>query len=302
MAKIVCIGAGSSAIIAALHLLEEGFNGELTLVGKPFGPAYETPEPYHILNVTAGNMSALASDPSHFHRFAKAHLNNPLLPREAFVSRRLFRDYLKMLMQNLKDRGVKHLEDEAIAIHENNGHYIVKTKDAMTIEADAVILAIGNFPAAPLPGDETLTPQQYIAVPWDKNIASGLDSEASVLFVGTGLTMVDGAITLQHHRHRGKIMAISRRGLLPLARTVAEPLPMAFEALPKDSISHLMHALRQTAKSIMQQGEPWDRVIDGVRPFLQRLWLALPVIGKNVFTPCLRLLGYSPTPHPPGKQ
>jgi len=74
----------------------------------------------------------------------------------------------------------------------------------MTIEADAVILAIGNFPAAPLPGDETLTPQQYIAVPWDKNIASGLDSEASVLFVGTGLTMVDGAITLQHHRHRGK--------------------------------------------------------------------------------------------------
>jgi len=172
----------------------------------------------------------------------------------------------------------------------------------MTIEADAVILAIGNFPAAPLPGDETLTPQQYIAVPWDKNIASGLDSEASVLFVGTGLTMVDGAITLQHHRHRGKIMAISRRGLLPLARTMAEPLPMTFEALPKDSISHLMHVLRQTAKSIMQQGEPWDRVIDGVRPFLQRLWLALPVIGKNVFTPCLRLLGYSPTPHPPGKQ
>jgi len=114
MAKIVCIGAGSSAIIAALHLLEEGFNGELTLVGKPFGPAYETPEPYHILNVTAGNMSALASDPSHFHRFAKAHLNNPLLPREAFVSRRLFRDYLKMLMQNLKDRGVKHMEDEQL--------------------------------------------------------------------------------------------------------------------------------------------------------------------------------------------
>lgn len=283
MTKIVCIGAGASGVIAITHLLAEGFNGELLLLGKPFGPAYETPEPYHILNVTLGNMSALASDPSHFHRFAKARSNNPLLPKEAFVPRRLFRDYLETLMQNLKDRGAKHLEDEAIAIHENNGHYIVKTKDALSIEADAVILAIGNFPAAPLPGSDTLTSQQYIGAPWDKNIASDLDPKANVLFVGAGLTMVDGAITLQRHRHRGKIMAISRRGLLPLTRTVAEPLPITFESLPKDSISRLMRALRQATKKIMQQGEPWDRVVDGVRPFLQRLWLALPVVEKKRF-------------------
>lgn len=281
--KIVCVGAGSSSIIAALHLLDEGFKGELTLVGKPFGPAYETLAPYHILNVTAGNMSALVKDPLHFYHFASLLLDRPDLEKTAFVPRKVFRDYLQNLLDTLKNHGVKHQKDEAIAILAVNKGYTVYLKDGTTCDADCVILAIGNFPSFPLPGSEHLTANQYVDIPWDKNITTDLDPKARILFVGTGLTMVDGLATLNYHRHQGQVIALSRRGLLPLVRTMADPLPLSYDQLPHHSTRQLMRFLRNKAKEVWHNGEPWDRVIDGVRPFLQTLWQALPDIEKKRF-------------------
>jgi len=283
MKKIVCIGAGASGIIAALHLVEQDFNAQIILLGEAPGPAYSTPEPYHILNVTARNMSAFASDPLHFHRFAEGCLGHPDLSHEAFVARKVFREYLEMLLEELQQRGVQYIKDQAIALSCTHPGYRIETTVSGSIEADGVVLAMGNFPAASLPGGETLAPEQYIAVPWNKNIAEGLDPAAEVLFVGTGLTMIDGVTTLAHYGHKGSVMALSRHGLLPLARTIVDPLPMSMEELSADSVTRLMHKLRQMAQDQMQRGEPWDRVIDGIRPFLQSLWTGFNRVEQKRF-------------------
>src|SRR6185437_9146607 len=67
----------------------------------------------------------------------------------------------------------------------------------------------------------------YLRDPWAPGAAQGLDPEAAVLIIGTGLTMVDLALALRVEGHRGPIHALSRRGLLPQAH-----VPHAPRALP----------------------------------------------------------------------
>lgn len=40
-------------------------------------------------------------------------------------------------------------------------------------------------------------------------------AEASVLIVGTGLSMADVVVSLASHNHTGRVTAISRRGIIP---------------------------------------------------------------------------------------
>ena len=44
---------------------------------------------------------------------------------------------------------------------------------------------------------------------------SRISEDASVLIVGTGLSMADVVVTLSTNHHQGKVTAISRRGIIP---------------------------------------------------------------------------------------
>ena len=55
---------------------------------------------------------------------------------------------------------------------------------------------------------------------------------STILILGTGLTMVDAAIGLSESGHRGPIVAVSRRGLLPRAHTRVEPAQIIQTELP----------------------------------------------------------------------
>src|ERR1700719_808426 len=51
--------------------------------------------------------------------------------------------------------------------------------------------------------------------PWEDPRAWNAAPDSTILILGTGLTMVDAAIALSESGHRGPIVALSRRGLLP---------------------------------------------------------------------------------------
>ena len=55
----------------------------------------------------------------------------------------------------------------------------------------------------------------FAADPWAADALTGIDPDAPVLLLGTGLTMVDIALKLAEEGHRGPMLAVSRRGLLP---------------------------------------------------------------------------------------
>lgn len=53
---------------------------------------------------------------------------------------------------------------------------------------------------------------------------SKVPDDASVLIVGTGLSMADVVVTLASNHHKGKVTAISRRGIIPKSHNPGECL------------------------------------------------------------------------------
>lgn len=286
MEKIVCIGGSTSGALFALHLFQEGFSGEVTLVDPrgDFGAAYCSHDPRHILNVPAGNMGAFADDPLHFWKWAKKRLNDPHLSKEAFLPRHLFAEYLEELLHEAEVKyPLLRVRDEAVAMDREASGTTVHLRSGLHLKAEGVVLALGNFPPKPLFGANDPPLSKYAANPWEENAFSGITTEDPVLFVGTGLTMVDGVLTLLGQGHKGPIFALSRRGLLPLTRTFCSPLPMTLEDFPQKTVSSVMRVLRQKAREAADKQMPWDAVMDGVRPWVQALWQRFSLEEKRRF-------------------
>jgi uncharacterized NAD(P)/FAD-binding protein YdhS len=114
--------------------------------------------------------------------------------------------------------------------------------------------------------------------------AAGIDPDATVLVLGTGLTMVDYIQSLVHDGHRGPIVAMSRRGLLTRPHRRADPVRILETEVPFGaSISQLLRWFRGRVDAHAAKGGDWRSVIDGVRPYTQRLWRELPPASKRRF-------------------
>ena len=95
------------------------------------------------------------------------------------------------------------------------------------IRADIAILACGHESFA----DES----PLLVSPWSEPVGGDAPSEATLLILGTGLTMVDTALALRERGHRGRIVAVSRRGLLPHAHRRVDALRIDANVRPSRS-------------------------------------------------------------------
>lgn len=284
---VAIIGGGFSGALLAINLLRHD-GPRATLIERRAetarGVAYSTVHPEHLLNVRAANMSALPDDPDHFVRWLDRCGRGP---RHGFVPRHVYGAYLDGLLDEAVARAGSRLRvvrSDACDVRLSSEGAQVRLGDGERIDCDRVALALGNLPpATPHDLDLRRAPDGvHVADPWAGGITPGLQSGDTVLVIGTGLTMIDVALLLDAERFDGRIVAVSRRGLIPL--THAEALPKTVRAeRPSPGCLSLLAAVRARSREV-----DWRSAVDELRPFTQAIWRAMPVAERRRFLRHLR--------------
>jgi uncharacterized NAD(P)/FAD-binding protein YdhS len=301
---IAIIGAGFSGTLLALHLLRRcpGSVRIHLIERRPRfgrGLAYSTGNLNHVLNVPTARMSAFHHRPNDFLDWLRqdGRLGAESVTPNCFVSRNAFGDYvrhhLKEEFRRAAGRGGRLLltRGEVLDLRIGRGGVTIEIDRGRWVEADIAVLAIGNFPpeAPPIADRGFYDSERYHADPWAPDALAGLDPSDPVLLIGTGLTMIDTAISLLDRGHSGPIHALSRRGLLPRrhASTPAASASLIGRALPTTAAG-LTRAIREEIAATVFAGGDWRSIIDGLRPTTQDLWHTMPAAERPRFVRHLR--------------
>lgn len=269
---VAIIGGGFSGTILAAQLARRGIASRLIdgsgRMGR--GVAYSTTEGAHLLNVRAEGMSAWSGEPDHF---AKAFAEEGGEPR-GFAERRQFGRYLGAILDEAIASGKASIAGAtAIRAVRADGGWRVELDNGEPVEAEVLALAVGNQEPEPLSAFTGAGPR-FITNPWGDDARAAVADLAATgeaaLLVGTGLTMVDLVLSLEAAGHRGKIVALSRRGLIPRGHADFEPAPVEREALPEGDMRGLFRWLRRRSAEV-----GWRAAIDSLRPHSQPLWHSL---------------------------
>ncbi|CAM3235025.1 FAD/NAD(P)-binding protein [Nocardioides dubius] len=279
----VVIGAGAAGTLTAIHLithLSSRFQVELVdpspLTGR--GPAYSTDDDRHLLNVPASGMSAFPLDPDHFFRYVRAHHDREAQPQD-FVPRRVYGDYLNHLLTTATEfPGSARLirrHDTVTDLTSDGRMSVVHLASGEQINARAVVLATSAKPAAHWAPQSLIDSGRLIADPWTAPLGETIPDTGDILLVGTGLTMVD--VALSADRPGRRVHTVSRHALVP-ARHV---LPTTPPVPPPPGITRIgdLESLRRVvdehvSRTINETGD-WRAAIDGLRPVTQQLWRGL---------------------------
>lgn len=281
---VVIIGGGASGVLMAVHLLERQDRlFRVTLLEGRHAPgqelAYSTSDPDNLLNTRAYNMSAFPDDPEHFLHWLQGQPSQVSVTGQCFVSRSIYGHYLADLLtpwlNGPEPQRLRIVRQEALTLQESPRGVVVHTSGGQSIIGDIAILATGHVLERP-------DPKGVLLGAWDD--PGQIDPEGRVIIIGSGLSMVDRVIALLKAGHKGEILAVSRRGLLPRTHAPSSPLPIGLGDIPFGApMSVLMNWLRSLAKRAEQRGGTWRDAIDGVRPHIKSIWRSLPPVERARF-------------------
>ncbi|MEU4409921.1 FAD/NAD(P)-binding protein [Streptosporangium sp. NPDC023963] len=287
--SVAVVGGGASGTLAAVHLLREAraraMPLEVVLIDRygrhALGQAYSTTDPHHLLNACANKMSGLDDDPGHFLRWA---LEGGLdVSASDYLPRRTYGRYLRDLLAGAEEwpvRVVRKVTGTVSALTRGRGVRI-HLSGGGRVDADAAVLALGNRSQAARPPIVDAASPGYVADPWAPDALAGIRDGAPVLVLGTGLTMVDVAITVTRAHPDTVVHAVSRHALLPRPhpRPVPPPVPTPIPDGPL-GVGDLLRAVRL---AVRDNGGDWHGVVDGLRPQAQRLWTRLSPDDRRRF-------------------
>ncbi|MCR5855452.1 FAD/NAD(P)-binding protein [Mesorhizobium sp. J428] len=285
--SIAIIGGGATGSLLALHLLRSTREDlRVTLVERRPDPgkglAYSTSTDLHLLNVAAGRMGAFTDQPDHFWNWI---VNNGLDGGQSstdFLPRHLYGRYLAELVGEAAGDGtakarLRVVQDNCIGVTPTLSGVSVQLESGVSLPSHVAVLAVGHDPE---PGPQF----GFAARPC---IADELEAEPDddVLILGTGLSMIDAWLTLASRGHRGRIVVLSRRGLLPHPHSAERrPLQLDLADIPLGTeFSYFVRWFTRLISEAEATGRNWRDVIDGVRPFNQRIWMDWPVSARRRF-------------------
>jgi uncharacterized NAD(P)/FAD-binding protein YdhS len=281
--SIAIVGGGASGALMAAHLLKCAGDAVLVTLIEPReqigrGLAYATENESHRLNVRASNMSAFSDDPDHFWSWLRANGHRGE-DRFCFVPRAVYGRYLGALVEDRlaeTDPRVRWLREIVTGLSEHNDSVTLHFSGSEAAVFDMAVLCCGHEASERL--------EAPFVSPWEDPRSWNTAPDSTILILGTGLTMVDAAIALSESGHRGPIVALSRRGLLPQGHRRVEPAQFTEAELPSPArLASFLHWLRARARNEMQSGGDWRSVVDGLRPHVQAIWRAMPNKSRRGF-------------------
>ncbi|HXV14108.1 MAG TPA: FAD/NAD(P)-binding protein [Candidatus Krumholzibacteria bacterium] len=291
MPTIAVVGAGFSGVATAANLARLPWPRGVRIVLLERGPrfargvAYSTDHPLHLLNVPAGRMGALADDEGHFLRWLNR--TEPTIKGDTFVPRRRYGEYLEWLLDDATARAASNVEivrraGDVVDVVVSDARATVKLRDGESIDADRVVLALGNLPPRDPFASVLESDARYARDPWAPGALASLPRTRNpVLLVGSGLTMVDAVLALRDAGHDSGFIAVSRHGMLPHSHRdwpakppVVEP-PRALEDWD-GSAGSIVRMVRVSSRDARRSGLDWRDVINGLRPITPQLWHRMP--------------------------
>jgi uncharacterized NAD(P)/FAD-binding protein YdhS len=281
--RVAILGGGASGALVATQLLSRlGEGDEVILIHRNttlcFGIAYGTGDLAHRLNVRGQGMSAFPDRPNHFVDWlVEKEVGESERLKEAFVARRIYGEYLQSVLDDAiqnSPASLKIVVDEAVGLEMDGTSKRVTLGSGENFLATHAVLAIGHlsakFPPILRPLEQN---PRFVRTPW----ANGLDQmelgdNENILMIGTGLTMVDAAVSLRPKLKRGTIFARSRHGLMPHTHRHGPKPPVIQVPEPPSDI-------RSLAKEVIRQGRlagpNWRGVVDGCRTRTAAWWKGL---------------------------
>jgi uncharacterized NAD(P)/FAD-binding protein YdhS len=281
-AEVIIVGGGYSGTMLAAELSRR--NIPATLVERSGregrGTAYSTPEDAHLLNVVAAKMGAWADQPDHFAKTVEGEGYQP----DDFVPRRRYGEYLSAILRDAEASGLVKLvraHAQSAAPREGGG-WKVALGDGSELTATALVVAHGNQAPEPPEAAEGISDSLFVNDPWNeagrKAIERAAACDSEVLLIGTGLTMIDVVLSLDEAGHRGRICALSRRGLAPRAHAEHDPAPVKIDEVPHGSLKQLWSWLRSQSARV-----GWRAAVDSIRPYTHQIWQALTHADRRRF-------------------
>jgi uncharacterized NAD(P)/FAD-binding protein YdhS len=295
---VAVIGGGASGTLAAVYLLREAAAARVPLRiamidrnGRHgLGQAYATSNAAHLLNSRADRMSAVAGDAGHLVRWAAARG----IEHDGFLPRPVFGRYLSEVLADAERSAgpiatVSRITSDVVALTRGGLHRPVRLHLAADgrIDADIAVLATGNRPpAAPCPVPDT---PRYVGDPWQPSALDGIADGSPVVVLGTGLTMLDVAISVTGAHGRTVVHAVSRHALLPREHRCPpgerRPTALGPGILVRGPLSlpALIRSVRAAAADAGDSPDDWQSVVDSLRPHVAGLWQSLAPRDKRVF-------------------
>jgi len=284
---VAIIGGGAAGTLLALHLCRYP-NVAVTILDRNNafgrGVAYSAQCRAHRLNVPAIKMGGWNDeDHDELLKWLSRTTGKPLdVVAAQFIQRSTYGDWLATKLHEQSRSGrVRLIDQEAVDISACHGAHLIHLASGDLIEADAAVLCTGNSTVRSM-GPRSDHPR-HIAKVWEPGALESIPCSDAVMIVGSGASGVDAVVELLEMGHQGKIVLLSRRGLLPQPEALSQPYPNLEPIEAPKNLRTLLSLVRRHVARAEQLGHPWQSVIDALLPRVDAIWADLPLRAREQF-------------------
>lgn len=311
--RVAIVGGGFAGVAVALRLFRQTPFPLHVQVLDPavtpgLGVAYGTELEHHLINGVSKAISLFEEEPRHFTDWLERQAQaggwvppNDIDLADSLPPRRLYGTYVQdtwraTLAQLRPGVTLDHVRARVTGLESVASRYALTLSDGTRLLADKVVLATGLRPRhvdrLPFPVSRSAqASRRYVADQWAQGAWDGVGRDGRIVYLGSGLSALDGLISSEHAGFRGEHLAFSRKGLAVNERRAPEPWP-DFLQIPESGLTlrQLMSQIRPQLRTISARGEDWQRIVPTIRQQVDTLWSCASVRERRRFVRTLRSL------------